>query len=81
MAANDCPLAVVGIFHVPSARTSAQQRIDVNVTNKSSTKNFKPEQKHNKEMLLMLQLPAPITANGLLAVVLSQVAHCISYVV
>ncbi len=28
MTANDCPLAVVGVFHVPSARTLAQQRTD-----------------------------------------------------
>jgi len=35
VAGNDCPLAVVGVFHVPSARTSAQQRTDVNVINKS----------------------------------------------
>ena len=35
LTANDCPLAVVGVFHVSSARTSAQQRTDVNVKNKS----------------------------------------------
>jgi len=28
LAANNCPLADVGEFHVPSARTSAQQRTD-----------------------------------------------------
>jgi hypothetical protein len=59
IAYNDCPLAVVGVFHVPSARTSTQQRTDVNVTNKSSTKNFKPEQKHNNEMLLIAPTSRP----------------------
>jgi hypothetical protein len=59
IAANDCPLAVVGVFHVPLARTSPQHRRDVNVTNKSSTKNFKPEQKHNNEMLLIAPTSCP----------------------
>jgi hypothetical protein len=59
ISANDCPLAVVGVFHVPSARPKAQQRTDVNVTNKSPTKNFKPEQKYNNEMLLIAPTSCP----------------------